>query len=91
MVRHEEEVDYLHRLQSLVPRAEELVGLDCEYDLRFCRLGPPFDRFYLIRDVSDSWHELSFECRQGTNVQGHQSVAWHSLEVFGLPQCGQDV
>lgn len=72
IVRREEDVEYLRRLRTLLPRAEKLVGLDQEYNMRFCGLGWPSDCFYLISDAAYWWREFRFECSQLMNVRGRQ-------------------
>lgn len=65
---HEEAVEYTCQLKTLVPLAEELLGLDSCYDLNFYCLKRPYDSFYLIKDATDWRREVSFEWRQRTNV-----------------------
>lgn len=91
ILRHEEEVKYLHQLRTLVQREEKLVGLDRGYDMSFCCLGRPYDLFYLITGAADWWRELSFKFWQQTNVRGRQFLRWHNLEVFELPQSERDI
>lgn len=54
-VCNEEEIDYMHILEMLVPQAEELVGLNEEYELSFCCLGHPCDCFISL--------EMRLTCR----------------------------
>lgn len=60
----EKEVEHLCKLQTLVPRPKEQVGIKRGYDLVVCRLERPHDGVYFKKDVSDWWFEVSFESVQ---------------------------
>lgn len=85
VVPHEEEIEYLYRLPTMVPEGEKLVGMYRGYELSFCCLYRPFDCFYLIRDAGDLLRESIFECWQRASVRGPRFRGWHNLEIFALP------
>lgn len=86
IVRYEEEVENLYRSQTMVLQVEELMGRIGWYGLRFCGLSRPYDCFHMKKDAVDWWRELSFECRQRTNVRRRQFIGWHILKVIDIPQ-----
>lgn len=52
---------------------------------------PPFDKFYLVQDAVNWWHEPDFECWQRTNVSERRFVGWHYPEMFAILPRERDV
>lgn len=90
IIRHEEKVEYLHRLLMLVRQAEQLVELDRAYNLSSCCMGRQYDHFYFIRHAAECWREFCFDCWQQTSVRRFRFESWHIPDVFELPQNGWD-
>lgn len=89
LFRHVDEIAYLCRLSALFRKhredSTEKGGLDWS---SFCSFEQSYDKFYLVCDAMDWWHELSYEfltVRQCANVMKHRIVGWLNLKMFVFP------